>query len=426
MSDTMAIPSESEMSSKSQFYVLVRKPSFLVFWLGRIVSSFGDILFTIATMWYVLGQTQSPLATAIIPLIPFFIYTMFSQPLATIADRLPKKLILVGTDISRAIIVFVVASLIFLNKVDVLGIYVASFLLTVSECLFDPAQNSALPKMLHNPDELLSVANSLLSATTRMINLFGYALGGVIVSIIHPIYAVAADSLSFIISALSLALLSIPALTSKGEAGVWGFIKDSFAGMRFIWERVDLRTFGLFVAFVNFVTGPASILTVVFSRLVLHTGLSGYGYLEAAWAIGGVFGAVVSTWASKKLRLWQLTLIAFVGAGIALASMPIFVNLWESILALAIASVVITMFNIPLFTALQLMAPDELRGRITASFGLFANIGNPLGLVIGSWLMEKVSPSPVFLITGLLLSFCGLISLGFSSIRNQTLGKVHD
>ncbi len=377
------------------------------------------MLFSMATMWYVLEKTNSPMSTAVVVVIPMLTALVVFQPFATIADRLHKKVVLVGSDVFRAAVVLLVALLMTVHRVDTVGIYVATFFLTLAGYLFGPAQNAALPRVLPNSEKLLPIANSLLSATSGIISLLGYAIGGIIVAILYPVGAVVADGCSFLISALSILVLPIPALRAKGRKGVWGFVKDSFAGLQFIWNRPAIRMFGLFVLLINFVSGPAGVLTVVFSRSVLHAGLQGYGYLEAAYAVGGVVGSVVSAWASRRLRLWQLSFIALVGSGLSLASMPIAASLIESIIALTLASIVITMLNIPLFTALQLLSPEELRGRVMASFGLFAGIGQPLGLLIGSWLMGAIAPSPVFLASGILLAMCGILSFFSRTLRGR-------
>ncbi|WP_067929407.1 hypothetical protein [Alicyclobacillus shizuokensis] len=74
----------------------------------------------------------------------------------------------------------------------------------------------------------------------------GHAVGGALVAWIHPVSAVLVDGGSFLLSALSLAVIPIPPLCSKGRAGVWGFIKDRPAGLHFIGQRPAVRTFGLY------------------------------------------------------------------------------------------------------------------------------------------------------------------------------------
>lgn len=348
-----------------------------------------------------------------------------SQPFATLADRLPKKAAMVGSDVFRGSVILTVGSLMAIHHATSVDIYAATALLTTASFLFGPAQSSLLPKVLHDSKGQLVVANSIIGATRNVINLAGYAIGGVLVALIHPTNAVLLDGVSFLFSAISIAVLRVPLLRSKEKQGLWGFVNDNLRGVRFIWERPALRAFGMYVLIINLVVGPASILTIVFSREVLHAGLRGYGFLEASWSVGGIFGAMCSAWASRKLRMWQIQLLALVGTGLALVSMPIFSNLAESVTALVFASVVITIMNIPFFTALQLLAPEEIRGRVVAAFGLFAGIGDPLGLFAGSWLMIRVPPSEVYLVSGLLMIVCGVVGVCFPVIRKGEEGIKH-
>ncbi len=422
MADTTISETKKSDSFRMQYWSLMRLPSFLVFLGGRIVSSMGDMLFQIATMWYVLEKTNSPLSAAIVPIIPLVTSIVLSQPLATIADRMPKKRVMVLSDVIRGAVVLGVAIAIALNDGNRFFIYSAVFLLTFNGFLFGPAQNAVLPKILPNADLQLTIANSLLRAVSQLIALVGYAVGGILVSMMQPRGAIIADGISFFISAASISVLPIPLMRAAGRKGAWGFVRDSFAGLQFVLKNPSIRTFALFVGFINFSGGPVGILTAVFSHSVLHAGLRGYGYLEAAFALGGMLGAIVSTWASRKLTLWQLSLVALVGSGAAIASLPIARNLPEAIVALIFSSLVTAMMSIPVFTALQLLAPNEIRGRVMAGFILFANLGDPLGLLLGSWLMGKVSPSPVFMASGMLLILCGFLSLFIPSIRMGMIG----
>lgn len=63
-----------------------KNPGFLVFWSGRIVSMLGDMLFSMATMWYVYGRTGSALGTAMVVLIPMLCQLIISQPFATLRN----------------------------------------------------------------------------------------------------------------------------------------------------------------------------------------------------------------------------------------------------------------------------------------------------------------------------------------------------
>lgn len=152
---------ESQTRASSHIWLgLMRLPTFMVFWSGRVVSLLGDMLFSMATMWYVLGKTRSALDTAVVVLIPMLTQLFVSQAFATMADRLPKKAAMVSSDVFRGIVVLTVGTLMAFDHAGTFGIYAASFLLTMAAYLFGPAQNAVLPKMLRV--HLISKMNLIL------------------------------------------------------------------------------------------------------------------------------------------------------------------------------------------------------------------------------------------------------------------------
>lgn len=400
---------------------LVRIPAFLVFWFGRLISGFGDILFTMATMWYVLSTTDSALATAGVPLVPMLTFLFLSMPLGTIADRLPKKTVMVMTDLGRGLVILTV----FLLMLGGLGhpfiIYIANFLLTVGDILFGPAQQAALPGILPDKERQLPVANGLLSATSSLIQLLGYGLGGAIVGLLGMNQAILLDALSFFLSACAFVFIAIPAMQSKGTKGAKGFLIDSLAGLRFIWKKRGLRTLIIFGALVNLFGAPMQIFTSIFSKEVLHAGVTGYGYLEAAVAAGGLLGALISGKWSIRLQLWQWTFYSFVLSGGTLALIAVFHYLIPAVLLLGVSMAGIALVNIPLVTALQLLAPDDMRGRVMASFGLFFSCSMPIGLIAGGWLTNVFGPLLIFSGVGVLVIIMGVVSLFVPSLRDGEL-----
>lgn len=368
-----------DVTTRHVYRSLLSSPAFVIFLVSRIISYLGDILFQVSAMWYVIVQTKMPVSVAFIPLIPLVTSVFFSQSMATVADRLPKKFVMVATDLVRAVVTFAVVFAMADERNAHIVIYIAVFLLTVCGFLFGPAEDAVLPKILSAPETQLIVANSLLRSVSQVLQLAGYGISGVVVAILQPKGAILADGISFIISAALIFVLPIPLMVYNGKKGVIGFFNDSFEGIKFILSSKTIRAIAFLSFFVNFADGPTSILTVIFSHSVLHAGLHGFGFLEASFALGGILGAILAPVISRKLKLWQLVLIALAGTGMCIMSLPIFRNLFEAMVALTLAASVTSLMSIPIINSLLLLAPDSLRGRIMAGFFLFSNMGSPPG-----------------------------------------------
>ncbi len=409
------------MRESTGYLELLRIPSFDLFWLGRIVSGLGDMLFTMATMWYVLGLTHSPLATAIIVLIPMITFVLLGIPLATVADRIPKKPTLIVTELARGVIIGIVWLLMEYHYIHSYEIYIANLLLSIGGFLFNPALQAAVPRIVREANTQLVVANALLSTTSQMIALLGYGLGGVIVLILHPVNAVLIDAISFFISGCSFIPISIPRMKAPPSFGVRGFVKDSLEGINAIWSMRMLRPLIIFASFINTLGAPMAVFTVVFSKFVLHAGVLGYGYLETAAALGGVVGALVAGKVAWRLRLWQWMFISLGVSGLAIGSMPLIPYLATSMALLAVVTLVLALLNVPLGTSIQLAMPEEIRGRAMTSFALMVSgISSPIGLIVGGWLMGKIGPSSTFICVGALALLGATTSLLIPGFRNVT------
>jgi len=346
-------------------------------------------------------------------------FIFFAVPLGTVADRLPKKLVLIGTDLARSAVVALVYVLMLLHLANAPEVYIANLLLSVGGMLFSPAEQAALPSILPNKDRQLALANGLLGATSRSITLFGYGVGGLIVAWLHPDKAILLDAASFLLSALSFAPLTIPALRAKASRGIRGFMRDSSEGIRFIWQKRTLRIIICFGAIVNMTSAPIQIFTSVFSKEVLHAGVAGYGYLEAAAAAGGLIAALISGRMANKMQLGQWMAISFLISGTSLLLMALFPTLLLAIGLFGISIGAITLLNIPLVTSLQLLAPDDMRGRVMSSFGLFFSSTSPIGLVAGGWLTGLLGPQLLFSLVGLAVGAAGAVSLFVMAFRDD-------
>jgi hypothetical protein len=146
---------------KGSYRRVLKNPRFTVFFFGQTVSSIGDTVYALSTMWIVLTATRSPLAASVIPLIPWLASSFLSVPLATVADYLPCKLVLVGTDVLRALVVGGIVFMVWLHHVGTSEIYITNLTIEILGLLFSPAVSGVLPNLLASPSEELPAANAL-------------------------------------------------------------------------------------------------------------------------------------------------------------------------------------------------------------------------------------------------------------------------
>ena len=186
----------------------------------------------------------------------------------------------------------------------------------------------------------------------------------------------------------------------EDRRSVFGDIVDGF---RYVWTNPPVRVLLMFGLVPTLLAMPFQTLLVVFALDVWDAGEAGLGFLNAAAGIGGLIGSVYVAWDSEshqRLRRMMASIFAF-GAMLLLFS----VSPWF-LLALPLiffADIFVTMFMVLNNTAIQLLIPDFVRGRVMSllmmSFGL-----TPLGTVPMSWFAREFgAPAAVALASGLML-----------------------
>ncbi len=186
----------------------LRHRSFALLWSGQTISSLGDSLYRVALAWWVLEKTGSATAMGtvlIFSMTPMLIFLLLG---GVAVDRLPRILLMLGSDALRGIVSGVVAAMAFANVLEVWHIYIASIVFGFVDAFFQPAYVATVPEI--TPRESLNSANALTSLSRQLTGTVGPAIGATIVALGGTPLAFALDSASFFLSALCL--LPIPPL----------------------------------------------------------------------------------------------------------------------------------------------------------------------------------------------------------------------
>ena len=183
---------------------------------------------------------------------------------------------------------------------------------------------------------------------------------------------------------------------------------DMADGFRYVWEHPPVRILLLLGLVPTLLAMPFQTLLVVFALDVWDAGESGLGFLNAAAGIGGLLGSVYVAWVGeshRRLRLMMASILAFGASLIFFSLSPWFLLALPLIL---LADIFVTVFMVLNNTAIQVLIPDFVRGRVMSllmmSFGL-----TPLATLPISWLAEEYGADVVVaLASALMLVFAVL------------------
>jgi MFS family permease len=386
-------------------------PGYQRLWSARTVSQSGDVFATVALSLLVFDLTGSALGVSAVvfaEIVPVLLLAPFA---GTLVDRLPRVTVMVAADLWRAALA---ASLIILGD-NVALVYVIAFGLSVGAVLFNPAANSALPTLVR--DEELVAANSGIWTAAVLSQIALAPLAGVLYAAIGPGPAFAINAASFVVSAVLLRGLRLPAAPARTERR--GLFADAAAGVRLLLTDRLLRALGAGQLLAALSAGATSALLVVLARDHLDLAPSGYGLLLGAIGVGAVLGPFLLTRLVSDPRRPMFVFGPYVLRGLIDIVLATFTALPLALVALAVYGLGTSSGAVTFNSLLQAHAPEHARGRIFASFDVFWQLGRLVSLLIGGLLAAAIGIQAVYYLGGALLLLAAGIGWTGARPRNS-------
>jgi MFS family permease len=357
-------------------------------------SVVGDWAYAVAVAVYAYDHGGAT-AVGVLGVVRYVSLALVTPFTSILGDRYSRRLVMVASDASRAVIVLAAAVLIATDG-PVLAVYALAILAALCGSPFRSAQAALLPDLARGPADL-SAAN-VASSTVESVGFFaGPALAGFMLAVTSIQAVFLLNAITFIWSAVLVLGLKTPAIatvadvhpetgrTETLEPGS-GFLKEVSAGYRQILGSRDLRLLVMLYCAQTIVAGASLVFTVSIALGLLDIGRSGLGFLEATLGIGGLVGGFLALVLAQRGRLAR-----DFGIGVLLWSAPLFlVAVWPSIASAVAVMVVLGLANsvvdINAYTILQRIAPKEAMARV---FGAMesAVIG---GMALGALLMPAL------------------------------------
>jgi MFS family permease len=367
--------------------------SFRRLWLGDVVSLFGDWFNTIALYALVGELTGSPLAMGLVFVVKMLGSAVASPLAGVIADRYDRRWLMIGSDLLRFVVVLGFLGISEAGELPLLYGLIA--LQVMLGAVFTPARSAALPELVR-PEELLT-ANAMMAATWSMLLALGAALGGLAVSWIGIQGVFLVDSASYLVSALCLWGVALPA---RGGVEVrepllkaaWG---EMALGWRYLVGQPRVGRLAMAKSFWAMGGGAlVYLLTLLGPVLFPKDGALGIGVLLAARGLGTGIGPITARrWLRDRGRwpLWMGGLMVVSGCVYgSLSWMPW--SLW--VLVPITAAHAMSGANWVLSSVLlQEEAEARFRGRVFATEWLLLTLTNTVVTLLAALLLEYAGVS---------------------------------
>jgi MFS family permease len=391
---------------------------FLWLWSSQTVSQFGSQVSILALpLVAIVILRESAFAVAMLGMVEFLPFLLFSLPAGVWVDRLRRKPILVLADILRAAALVSVPVAYWLDVLTIWQLYVVGFVVGVGTVFFDVAYQSYLPTLVKRDE--LSDGNSKLEISRSAANIAGPGVAGVLIGILTAPVAVLADAISFIVSGLLITRIrsveSKPVVEDRRS-----LVSELWEGLRYVLGNEYVRGMAASVSIFNFFGNVGGSILLVY--LVRDLGMSAttIGLVFGLGNVGFLVGAILARRVEARLGVGRTIVGSSMLAVPGLLLVPLAPQDFAVPVLIASGVIVgfaIVLYNVTAISLMQAITPDRLLGRMNASRRFFVWGVIPLGAITGGVLATTIGLRPT-LFVGAIGASLAVVPLLLSPIRS--------
>ena len=414
----MAREGTTEQAARTLFRDVFAVAEFRALWMAQLLSVVGDQLARVALTVLVYDRTHSALLAAVtfvVSIVPTFIGGV---TLAWLADRYPRRAVMIACDVIRGVLVLVMA----IPRVPLAAMVALLFVVTLSGAPFNSARAAIFPDVLSG--EMYVMGTAVTVTTYQFAQVIGFAVGGTLVAFFGTRTSLVIDAATFAASALIVrAWVQARPAAAAGTHHESSRLAGIFTGARLVLARPALRTpmlFGLLAAFYNAPEGVAAPLA-----RALGGGAAAVGVILAANALGQTVGTLTfSRFVAPAARLRFMGPLAISACGVLVL---FFWNpdLYVSLLIL-VASGLCASYQLAANSAFVSAAPQEQRSQ---AFGLAQgamSLGQGVVMILAGAAAEHHAPARAITVCGAVGVVAALaVTVGAARDRGWPPGKRH-
>lgn len=386
-------------------YAAFRFKAFGFYTAGNLISVVGRLMFIVAVEWEMYARTHSATALGLVGLMIALPVVLLSLPAGHIADRFPRKNIVLVTQALSAIcslalafvswqhlaipnwsilragnhFLFSIASIFerhtwfHFDDLSIPLIYLILLISATGRTFGWAARSSYFPQLV--PRDVFANAVTWNSSIFQIGSVVGPAIGGLLIVRAGFPFIYALDA----VCALSFFFLVLPIRSREhvmsAERNAWRSLKE---GLRFVLSKqvvLATITLDMFAVFL----GGATALLPIFADQILHCGPIGLGWMRAAPGIGAFIMSLLIAYLPPMKHAGKTLLWCVTGFGAATIGFGLSHYLWLSLVMLFLTGLFDSVSMVVRHTLLQLVTPDTMRGRISAVNNIFIGTSNELG-----------------------------------------------
>lgn len=390
----------------------LRHRDFRLLWTGQTISIFGNFIHGVALPFQILALGGGALELGVWGAM-FSVSTLVFVLLGgAIADRLPRRRVILASDLASGLAVAAIAALSATGALRLGHLYGAAAIFGATTSFLHPALTAIIPELV--PADVLQAGNAIRGASRQIALLAGPLVGGALVAFAGLPFAFAFDAATFFISFVALGMARPPQREPPVPAALLRQMRDGIAytfSVPWLWIFI----FGWAIVILGQL-GPLQVAMPILVRDVLHGDAGMYGVITSAIGVG----EVVTSLALAQVHIRRLGLaIIFFGilGGLSLAGIGLLPVLPAVLVFAAGFGAQFVGVGVLWTTAIQKHIPRELLGRVISIDFFGGTLLLPLAPVIFAAIVAAWGPAPAFVIGGSVVVGFLLLCLFIPSLR---------
>jgi len=379
---------------------------FRVLWFGACTSSIGTWMQSLAENWLVLALTGSATflgLDAFLQQLPIMLFTLIG---GVLADRLDRRRTLLMSQYVQITTAATLALLVYFGSIQIWHILALSFITGCAQAFGGPAYQSLIPSLVDKRD--LTNAIALNSIQFNVARVLGPLFAGAVLSIFttwgfseSSPQAMAAcftlNALSYLVviyALVSLHVKHIPPLTTQP------MLDDLRSGLRYVKDAPAIPPLIVLAFATTFLGMPLLTLLPVYARDIYHLGVGEYSRMMAFAGAGAITGSLIVASLGRFKRMGVTTLCVQIAFGFLIALFAVTRIIYVSYALLFLTNVALMIVFSTVTSLVQLIAPNEMRGRVMSIYMLAFRGGMPLGSLASGYLASVFSAPAVLVVNG--------------------------
>lgn len=398
----------------------LRERNFRLLWLGQGVSAIGDSLVPVALAFATLSITRSASALGAV-LAVSTVAQVIALPVGGVwADRLPRQLVMLTSDGVRAAVHGAIGVLLITGHAQLWHLILNAFLFSFAGGFFQPASTALIPQTVSA--QRLQQANALMGLSRSFTAVGGPAAAGILVALIGPGWVFLVDAASFVVSAVSLALLRVPRIAARSQTNFWTELAE---GLRAVtsrrWYLLNLGAHAMW----NFAIAAFFVLGPIVAKEHLG-GASAWGLIGASMGGGAIAGGLFALRVTPRRPLVVANLV-LIPAALQLLALAVPLPTAAIMVVCVAGWAGLTFLNEVWNATIPQLIPQDVLARANSFDWLLSIIAMPVGFAVSGPLADHIGVRATLIGAAVIMAVpCALVVMvpGVRRVQRTADGRI--